>query len=128
MSTFEIYNMMIKGLQDSVKISLFSYVKTNNPLIDTIISTRLITGFSYLVNMFYGNNVALFFGNFGGRDKIISMFYKKNTIVLEGKRSAVVTQYNSQLTNSSSFTDSFKAVFHNIVHNIEKNDTIYEIK
>jgi len=128
MSTFEIYNMMMKGLQDSVKISLFSYVKTNNPLIDTIISTILITSFSYLVNLFYGNNIALFFANFGARDKIISIFYKKNTIILEGKRSAVVTQYNSQLTNSSSFTDSFKAVFHNIVHNIEKNDTIYEIK
>jgi hypothetical protein len=120
--------MIIKSLQDSIKISLFSYAKTNNPLIDTVISTMLITGFSYLVNLLYGNDIALFFANFDVQDKIISMFYKKNTIILEGKRSAVVTQYNSQLTNSSSFTDSFKAVFHNIVHNIEKNDTIYEIK
>jgi hypothetical protein len=127
MSTFELQNAVSKSLQDVMKISLFSFFKTGNPVIDTIISTILITCLTYFVNLAYSwpfQTVNLF----ALRDDIWSLFYKKNVIILEGKRSSVVTQYNSQLTNSSSFTDGFKATFREIITNVEGNQSITEIK
>jgi hypothetical protein len=124
MPTFEIYNMAIKSLQDSAKISLFSYLKTGNVIIDTIVSTALITCFTYIANLIYSSeNIKIF----DISEFFISFLLKKNTIIFEGKRSSALT-YNSQLSNSSSFTDSFKAIFYEIISNIDNNDTIHEIK
>lgn len=49
-------------------------------------------------------------------------------IVLEGTQSSVVTHFHGHLINNSAFTDTFKAVFHNIISNIEENSTVREIK
>lgn len=126
MESPDLYSSITKNFQDVMKISLFSFFKTNNPILDAIISTILITCLTCTINMFYSyqnkNSIALLV------DTIKSFFYRKNTIILEGKRSSVVTHYNSQLANSSSFTDNFKAVFRNIIKNIEYNETIAEIK
>ena len=127
METSNFYNTIVKSLQESTKLSLISSFKTNDPLFDTIISTILITCGSYLVNIFYIRQNPDFI-NFNFVNFIKSLFFKKNTIILEGKKSSVVTKYNSSLVNTSSFTDNFKAVLNDIISNIKDNPSVYEIK
>jgi SpoVK/Ycf46/Vps4 family AAA+-type ATPase len=55
-------------------------------------------------------------------------FYKKNTIVIEGKRSSVTSGYSFAQSISSSYSNRFKAIWYYIIANIEKNNTIYKIK
>jgi hypothetical protein len=124
--TAELYDTISGSLKDSVKHSLFSYFKTGDTFTDTIVSTILITCLTYLIKVFYETPHSS--RRFDFCDKVMSLFCQKNTIVLEGKKSSVVTHYSSQLINSSSFTDSFKAVFHNIITNIQRNHSVHEIK
>ena len=62
-------------------------------------------------------------------ENIKQLFYKRNTIVLEGKRSCSTTAYtNGRQFISSSYSNRFKAVLDYIIKNIENNETIYSIK
>lgn len=129
MPSLEILNTITRSLQDSAKITLFSLFKTNNPLIDTLVSTAIITCFTYIINQCcYSSNTNNFLAGINLYDQIASLFYKKNMIILEGTQSSVVTHFHGQLINNSAFTDTFKAVFHNIINNIEENSTVREIK
>jgi DNA replication protein DnaC len=55
-------------------------------------------------------------------------FYKKNVIILEGKRSSTTCGYNIQTTTTSQYSNRFKAVWDYIIQNIDKNKMIYQIK
>jgi SpoVK/Ycf46/Vps4 family AAA+-type ATPase len=61
-------------------------------------------------------------------DDIKSLFVKKNTIVIEGKRSSIISNYSLSLNVSSIYSDRFKAMWNYIINNIDKNDSIYRIK
>jgi len=124
--TTEFYDTISGSMKDSVKLSIFSYFKTGDTFTDTILSTMLITCLTYLIKVFYESPHSS--RHFDFRDTVMSLFYQKNTIVLEGKTSSVIAHYTSHLINSSSFTDNFKAVFHNIITNIHRNHNVHEIK
>jgi chaperone BCS1 len=53
---------------------------------------------------------------------------KKNTIVIEGRKSSIASPYSCNLSITSSYSNRFKAIWHYIISNIEKNNTIYKIK
>ena len=55
-------------------------------------------------------------------------FFKKNTIIIEGRRSSVTSSYTFTQTISAAYSNRFKAVWYHIINNIEKNKTIYKIK
>jgi len=120
-----IINSIFTNYNNVLKMTLFNYLKTGNPVYDTIISTIVIGFFSYIINYMYDNPIL--YNKFSIND-IKYYFYKKNTIVLEGKRSSVICPYNQSQNISSSYSNRFKAIWHYIISNIENNNTIYKIK
>lgn len=112
--------------EDSLKMTLFTRFKTDDPYWDTIFSTLLLSIIGYGVNYAYEKN-----GNWkwmGHLEGLFSLFYKKNTIVIEGKKSSMTTAYNCQYTVVATYSDRFKAVWNHIIRNIAVNPSIYEIK
>jgi SpoVK/Ycf46/Vps4 family AAA+-type ATPase len=57
-----------------------------------------------------------------------SLVFKKNTIIIEGHRSLVTSNYTFSQNISAAYSDRFKALWHHIITNIKNNDTIYQIK
>ena len=115
---------------DMIKISLFNKIKTNNPVIDTVITTILITFTSYVVKVAYEYNIdhKTAFTNFNLKEFCKSCFYKKNTILLSGKKCSTISYYSNMPVVSSIFGNRFKAVWQEINNNIDKNTSVYEIK
>jgi SpoVK/Ycf46/Vps4 family AAA+-type ATPase len=109
------------------RMILFNFFKTGNPVYDAIISTIMISSVGYVVNYIYENSIDRIFYKMSF-DDLKSFFYKKYTIVIEGKRSCVTNAYSSAHTTSSIYSDRFKAIWNYIISNIEKNETIYRIK
>ena len=106
------------------KMSLFTYFKTGNPVYDTIISTLFITLFTVVLN--YANeNKNKFYIKF---EDIICLFFKKNVILIEGKRCFTSSVYVETSYQTSIYSDRFKALWEYIINNINNNPTIYQIK
>jgi hypothetical protein len=62
-------------------------------------------------------------------ESIKNIFYKRNIIILEGKRCcSTATFSNGRQFISSSYSNRFKALIEYIIQNIENNKTIYSIK
>jgi ATP-dependent 26S proteasome regulatory subunit len=109
------------------RMILFNTIKTGDPIIDAFLTTLILGCFSWLVTWFYENRIDIYFHNLTF-DLIENYFYKKNSIVIEGKRSSVVSSYNNSLNVCSAYSDRFKALWNYIIDNVEKNKTIYKIK
>ena len=109
------------------KMAIFNYFKTNNPIIDTILSTIMISLFGIIINNIYENNLDQLIYNLS-INNIKSFFYKKNCIIIEGKKSSFMCKYNSNYTISAAYSLRFKAMWEYIINNIDKNDTINQIK
>ena len=131
MSLGTINDMIYRTFNDAVRISIFSKISTNNPIIDTILSTIILTTMSYIIKIAYENNFTSslsYYSIYNIKDSIKSLLYKKNVIVIEGKKCIGVNNYSSQISVSSIFSDRFKAAWFNIINNINDNNSIYEIK
>jgi hypothetical protein len=109
------------------KMAVFNYFKTDNPAYNAIMSTILISSFGYLINYIYDKkiNEMLFKISF---DDIKYLFSRKNSVIIEGRKSSIICTYSASNTISSVYSDRFKAIWSYIIENIEKNDTIYRIK
>jgi chaperone BCS1 len=59
---------------------------------------------------------------------IYSLFYKKNCIILEGKKCSIVSNYSYGQQISVSYSDRFKAILEYIVKNIDNQKSIYQLK
>jgi hypothetical protein len=120
-----IINIICGTFSDSFKFYILNYFKTGNFFIDTITTTTIISIFGFTLNYFYDNFIPSLL-NF---ENIKNLFYKRNIIVLEGKRCCSTTAYSSgkQLI-SSSYSNRFKAILDYIIKNIENNETIYSLK
>ena len=112
---------------DITRMTLFNYLKTGNPVYDTIISTIIISLFGYFVNYIYDYQVDRILYKLS-IDDIKSWFFRKNTIVIEGKRSSITSSYGMSYSVTSVYSDRFKAVLNYIILNIDTNNTIYKIK
>ena len=114
---------------DTIKMSLFYKLKTNNPVFDSIVSTIILTFMSYIVKVAYEYTSESKFSIFeiDLREKIKFYLYKKNTILLSGTKCSSVG-YNSIPVVTSVFGNRFKAVWQEINKNIGINPSIYEIK
>ena len=81
-------------------LTIFNLLKTGNPLYDAIISTFSISFFGYIINYIsnYGlKNIISIFSS----DNLSNLFFKKNTIIIEGKRCSTTSRYSSTYTVSS---------------------------
>ena len=130
---FNLMDVIYSTFNDGVKISIFSKIKTNNPIVDTLLSTLVLTLMSYVVKIIYENNGISFslMTEQGAMslitNKFKSIFYKKNVIIIEGKKCLSISSYNGPQL-SSVFSDRFNAVWSDIINNIDNNNTIYSIK
>ena len=109
-------------LFDSTKYSILTQMRTGNVFYDTIITTAFISILTYLFNKVYDINHMKILG------LIYSLFYKKNCIILEGKKCSVVSNYSYGQQISVSYSDRFKAILDYIVQNIDNNVSIYQLK
>ena len=112
---------------DITRITIFNYLKTGNPVYDTIISTIIISLFGFIVNYVYDYQVDKILYKFN-IDDIKSWFFRKNTIVIEGKRSSITSSYCLSYNVTSVYSDRFKAILNYIISNIDTNNSIYRIK
>lgn len=106
---------------------LFNQIKTGDPIIDTFLTTFILGIFSWLINWIYDNQIDRIFTSFCF-DDIKSFFFKKNIIIIEGRRSAITSSFSYTQSISAAYSDRFKAVWDHIIKNIENNQTIYKIK
>jgi chaperone BCS1 len=106
---------------------MFNFFKTGNPIYDAILSTTMISIFGFITSYIYENDLlrVLYKLNI---DDIKSWFYNKNTIIIEGRKSSITSNYNFSCSVSSIYSDRFKAIWNYIISNIDKNKTIYRIK
>ena len=109
------------------KMTIFNYFKTGNPFFDTIISTIIISGFGCIINYIYDNRLDRLLFKLSYND-ITNWFLKKNMVIIEGKRSSVVSAFNCALNTSSIYSDRFKAMWGYIINKIDKLHTVYSIK
>jgi DNA replication protein DnaC len=118
-------NTIFITFSDSFKFYILNYFKTGNFFIDTITTTTIISIFGFIINYFYDYFIPSMFNI----ENLKNLFYKRNIIVLEGKRSCSTTAYtNGRQFISSSYSNRFKAVLDYIIQNIENNETIYSLK
>jgi len=127
MSSSSFIDSIESSLSHVTRMIMFNNLKTGDPIIDAFLTTFILGCFSWLVSWIYDNGIDRYFGNLSF-DDIKTYFYKKNSIVIEGKRSSTISSFNSSLCVSSAYSDRFKALWSYIIDNIEKNTTIYRIK
>jgi len=117
---------MYDPLQQAAQLSLFSYFKTDNPILNAVISTLLFAGMSYFskfaYDVFSNKRPTNIF------DLIKSFIFKKNSIVFEGKVNFILAKYEMTPVISSSFTDTFKALLKDILNNVPNNSSVYKMK
>ena len=120
-------NLFNNSYQDVTKMIVFNYFKTGNPVYDAIISTIAISLFGFLFNYIYEYGMYRFLKNFTF-DNIKECFYRKNVILIEGKRSSITSAYSLNYNVASTYSNRFKAIWNYIISNIDKNKTIFSIK
>ena len=108
--------------EESVKMTIFTYFRTNNPIIDTILSTAILSLVGYLINSNLKIDYKLIYSY------IEFLFKKKHTIVLEGKNSTYVCKYRNEYIESSLYSDNFNAILDYITKSIDTNSYIYNVK
>jgi hypothetical protein len=54
---------IVTNANESIKMKIFSFIKTNDPFLDTIITTILLTFMSYFVKVLYDLNLSFNFEN-----------------------------------------------------------------
>ncbi len=111
----------------TLKMKIISFIKTDNVIIDSILSVIAMSLVGYIINYIYDNRIDKIITNLS-LSKIKCLFYKRNVVILEGKKSSTTSAYSHTLTTTSSYSARFKAMWNYIINNIEKNNTIYQIK
>ena len=109
------------------RLVLFNNIKTGDPIIDTFFITIILSVFSWFVTWVYDNQIDRIFSNFS-IDDVKCIFFKKNTVIIEGKKSSTTSSFSLAYNISSSYSDRFKAIWNHIILNLENNNTIFKIK
>jgi ATP-dependent 26S proteasome regulatory subunit len=123
----EFFDLIHSNYSNVTKMTIFNYFKTGNTVYDTIISTIFISAFGCIINYIYDNRLDRLLFKLSYND-VINWFLKKNMIIIEGKRSSIISAFNSSLQTSSIYSDRFKAIWCYIINNIDRLSTVYSIK
>lgn len=115
------------SFNQSLNMSVFSYFKTGNQIIDTLVSTLVLSLISYCIRVFFSNNIRLLPLS-DCYDYFKSILYTRYSITYEGKHSFIIAKFDYCPVITSCFSDTFKALFTDIITGIKNNDTIHEIK
>ena len=107
---------------------IFDKFKTGKPIIDSFVTTLILMVITYFIN-FLNNNITYLMKIIKNFDyDFESIIYNKNIVEYEGNLALTTTYYDNNLNNTNSFSDRFKAIWFNIIDNINENETINHIK
>jgi len=110
-------------------IQFFNSFKTGNALMDTVLSSFIISLagwlFSYISMNVTNDEVLQKLTSF---NNIRYQLCKKNSIVLDGRKANTVSRFNDNYSISTAYSDGFKAIWEHIMKNIKTNKDIYQIK
>ena len=120
------FNLLYSNYNNTIKFAIFDYFKTGNPAFDAIISTLIISWVGCIINYIYENQLDLLITN-ASIDDIKGWFYKRNCVVIEGKKCFTTNVYSTS-NITSIYSNRFKAIWNYIIQNIDNNKTIYQIK
>ena len=107
---------------------IFDKFKTGDPIIDAIMTTIVLTFFTYLFQYFNGKIMDLIYILNDLKYDFKSWFNRKYIIEYDGKIALTTNFYDSRLNQTNSFSDRFKALWKHIIQNIGDNDSINFIK
>ena len=105
---------------------IFDKFKSGNPFIDSFVTTLILMGITFFIN-FLNNNISYLIKIITSFD-FESIIYNKNLVEYEGNIALTTTYYDNNLNQTNSFSDRFKAIWINIIDNINENETINHIK
>ena len=105
---------------------IFDKFKSGNPFIDSFVTTLILMGITFLIN-FLNNNISYLIKIITSFD-FESIIYNKNLVEYEGNIALTTTYYDNNLNQTNSFSDRFKAIWINIIDNINENESINHIK
>ena len=108
-------------LENSLHMTIYNKFKTDNPILDTILSTLAIGIFSLLCSQFSKMYNKI-------HDIDVDWLFTKNKIILEGKICTSTCNYSENIAMNSIYSDNFKAINNYIINLIGKNNTIYHIR
>ena len=107
---------------------VFDKFKTGKPVIDAFITTVVLTAVTYLFQ-FINTNFTKFIKMINLFDyEFEGFFYKKHIVEYDGKIALSTTYYDSELNQSNSFSDRFRALWIYIIEHANENSTITHIK
>lgn len=115
----------IENYKNIIGLSIFNCLKTGNFMYDALIYSFVVSIIGFIFNKIYSFKSINFDLSY---HFLLDLFYKKNSIVFEGKICLQTCCYISSFSEVSLFSDNFKAIWNNIIKNIDNNNTIYEIK
>jgi ATP-dependent 26S proteasome regulatory subunit len=109
------------------KIHFFNNFKTGNVVFDALFSSFVISLVGALINHINNNYLENLTQKLSFQNVLFYMF-KKNCIILEGKKTNTVSLYADNYSISTAYSDRFKAIWEYIIKNIEQNTDIHQIK
>ncbi len=107
---------------------VFDKFKTGKPVIDACITTVVLTAVTYLFQFINNNFTKLIKMINIFECEFESFFYKKHIVEYDGKIALSTTYYDSELNQSNSFSDRFRALWIYIIEHANENSTIRHIK
>jgi len=107
---------------------IFDKFKTGDPIVDTIMTTMVLTFITYLFQYLNGKIADIMYNLNDINYDYKSWFYKKYIVEYDGKISLTTNFYDSRLNQSSSFSNRFKALWTHIIKNVGDNNTVNFIK
>jgi ATP-dependent Zn protease len=117
----------MNNFEDAVKYSFLSRLKTSNIILDTILSTVVLSALSYAMNYMYRYERKM--QSFSSIVFYVkSALFKRYTLTIDGHKTISSSLYNRSPCVSLSFSNQFKAVWYYLLENMDKNDTITDIK
>jgi len=120
---------LINVFNNIMNHTLFSKIKTDNVVIDALLSTFILSSIGYLVKRlaFYIESPDYSLWSVS-RDSIRALFYKKYVLHIEGQKISASSPYNTNSSISLIFSNRFKAVWDYLIKTMDKNSSISEIK
>ena len=117
-------NNIIQHFHNTLKMLIFDKIKTNNPVIDAITSTILISLFGMILSFIHTCDkqwiTKIWY-------KITHLFRVPYKIQISGQNCSSPACWG-QLLISSAYSDTFNAILDYIIKNIDKSKNVQEIK
>jgi hypothetical protein len=126
---FSMADSLQRTLTDATRMSIFQKMQTGNSFFDAISTTIIFSFIGYIVSVFTEktkeSNITFNFSTI--KESIKSLFIKKYSISYEGRITNGIN-YSGVPVTTTSFTPAFRALWHDIIKNINTYDDVIEVK